>query len=102
MVGDPTIDVGTGGTGARAPQDFAINKEVPFSFLENAPIFLRKMCPRSVVPPGLRCFLRPWTRHQIEIFHRIPSRNSTSARQFTKRNWLQRAAIDIFRFKAKL
>ena len=30
---------------ARAPQDFAINKEVPFSFLESAPFFLRKKCP---------------------------------------------------------
>ena len=27
------------------PQDFAIKKEVPFSFLESAPFFLRKKCP---------------------------------------------------------
>ena len=46
------IDVGTGGgaLGARAPQDFVINKEVPFLFLESAPFLLRKRCPRSVVP----------------------------------------------------
>ena len=37
------IDVGTGGgTGGTCPQDFAINKEVPFLFLESAPFFLRK------------------------------------------------------------
>ena len=36
----PTIDVGTGGgTGGTCPQDFALNKEVPFLFLENAPFF---------------------------------------------------------------
>ena len=29
---DGGIDVGTGGTGGTCPQDFAINKEVPFSF----------------------------------------------------------------------
>ena len=35
---DSGIDVGTGGLGARAPhKDFAINKEVPFLFLESAP-----------------------------------------------------------------
>ena len=46
------IDVGAGGAlGVRAPQDFAINKEVPFLFSENFPCFLRKNCPRSVVPP---------------------------------------------------
>ena len=40
------IDVGTGGHwGHLAPQDFAMNKEVPFSFLENAPFFLRKTVP---------------------------------------------------------
>ena len=32
------------------PQDFAINKEVPFLFLESAPFFLRKKCQLSVVP----------------------------------------------------
>ena len=31
-----------GALGARAPQDFAINKEVPLPLLENAPFFLRK------------------------------------------------------------
>ena len=47
--------------GARAPQDFAINKEVPFSFLENAPFFLRKKCPRSVVAPKFEMLpIRPW------------------------------------------
>ena len=47
------IDVGTGegGTGGMCPQDFAMNKEVPSLFLENAPVFLRKKCPRSVMPP---------------------------------------------------
>ena len=39
-----------GALGARDPQDFAINEEVPFLFLESAPVFLRKKCPRSVVP----------------------------------------------------
>ena len=46
-----TIDVETRGTGDMCPQDFEINKEVPSKFLENAPFFLRKRCPRSVVPP---------------------------------------------------
>ena len=36
------IDVGTGmALGARAPQNFAINKEVPYS-IKNAPFFFRK------------------------------------------------------------
>ena len=47
----------------RVPQDFAVNKEVSFPFLENTPFFLMKKCPRSVVPPppsqSLRWFLRP-------------------------------------------
>ena len=51
---DLIIDVGTGGTlGARAPQDFAVNKEVPFLFLENARVYFGKKCPQSVMslPP---------------------------------------------------
>ena len=36
---------------ACVPQDFEINKEVPYSFLENAPFFLRKKCLQNVVPP---------------------------------------------------
>ena len=48
---DSSIDVGTGGLWGHVPQhDFAINKEVPFLFLESAPFFFRKKCPRSVVP----------------------------------------------------
>ena len=51
---DLIIDVGTGGTlGARAPQDFAVNKEVPILFLENARVYFGKKCPQSVMslPP---------------------------------------------------
>ena len=33
------------------PIDFAINKEVPLSFLENAPTFLRKKVPSKCCPP---------------------------------------------------
>ena len=44
------IDVGAGEHwGHVPPRDFAINKEVPFLFLESAPIFLTKKCPQSVV-----------------------------------------------------
>ena len=47
-----SIDIGTGEPfGAHALQDFAMKKEVPFSLSENAPFFLRKTCPRSIVPP---------------------------------------------------
>ena len=97
-----TIEIGTRGTGACAhppPQDFAINKEVPFQFIENDSFFLRKKCPWSVLPPSLRWFLRPclqmlyWKMkmkqhlHQTWIFpfgdltsHFFPSRCS-------KRKW---------------
>ena len=34
-----------GALGPHAPQDFAINKEIPFSFSENAPFFLRNKVP---------------------------------------------------------
>ena len=45
------IDVGSGGsTGGTCPQDFAMNKEVPFLVLENTPFFLRKNSLRSVMP----------------------------------------------------
>ena len=49
---------------ARAPpQNFAINKAVTFSFLENAPHSQGKNALESVVPPpSLRCFLRPCLR----------------------------------------
>ena len=40
-----------GALGARAHKDFSVNKEVPFLFLENAPFYLGKKCPLSVVPP---------------------------------------------------
>ena len=45
-------DVGTGRHwGHVPPQDFAINKEVPFSFLENAFFFLRKKVPSKCRAP---------------------------------------------------
>ena len=46
-----SIDIGTRGHwGHVPPQDFAINKEVPFLFLESAPFLLRRRCPQSAVP----------------------------------------------------
>ena len=48
-----------GGTRGTCPQGFAINKEVPLLFLEDAPIFLRKSALEALCPPSLRCFLRP-------------------------------------------
>ena len=47
----PSIAYEPGGTGGTCPKDVAVNKEVPFLFLENAPFFLRKEYPRIVVPP---------------------------------------------------
>ena len=45
-------DVGTGGRwGHVPPQDFSINKEVPFSCLEDAPFFLRKNVPSKCRAP---------------------------------------------------
>ena len=50
-----TIDVETRGHWGHKPnQDFAINKEVPFLSVENAPVFLGKKCPQSVVSPQVR------------------------------------------------
>ena len=40
-----------GALGARAPQSFSINKEVPFSCLEHAPFFLRKIVPSKCRAP---------------------------------------------------
>ena len=40
-----------GALGARAPQDFSINKEVPYSCLEHAPFFLRKNVPLKCRAP---------------------------------------------------
>ena len=40
-----------GALGALAPQDFAISKEVPFFFSENAPFFLRKIVPSKCRAP---------------------------------------------------
>ena len=46
------IEVGTGDTGCTLhPRDFAMNKEVPFLFVESALFSSGKKCPRSVVPP---------------------------------------------------
>ena len=42
-----------GTLGARAPQDFTINKEVPFSFLENALFFLKKIAPSNCRAPQI-------------------------------------------------
>ena len=39
------------GTGSTCPQDFSINKEVPFSCLEHAPFFLRKNVPSKCRAP---------------------------------------------------
>ena len=50
-----------GGKGHVPSQDFAINKELPFSFLGNAPYSLRRNMPSKCrALPSLRCFLRPW------------------------------------------
>ena len=40
-----------GALGARAPQDFAINKEVPFLFLEKKPLFLKEKVPSKCRAP---------------------------------------------------
>ena len=42
-----------GTLGARTPQDFAINKEVPFSFSESGPFFLRKSALKVSCPSKL-------------------------------------------------
>ena len=44
------IDLETGGTGGTCPQDFAINKEVPFLFSENA-LFLKEKSALKVSCP---------------------------------------------------
>ena len=44
------MHIGTGGHWG--PKDFTINREVQFQLLENAPFYLRKKCPPSVVPPA--------------------------------------------------
>ena len=69
------IDVGSGGsTGGTCPQDFAMNKEVPFLALENTPFFLRKKCHAL---PSLRCFLHPCTQQnglgilKISLTHNV-------------------------------
>ena len=43
--------VGAAGTGGTCPQDFAINIEVLFSFLENAPFYLRCNVPSKCRAP---------------------------------------------------
>ena len=48
-----------GALGARAPQRFCNKQRSSLFIFQNIPFFLRKKCPRSVVPPSLRCFLRP-------------------------------------------
>ena len=51
-----------GALGARASQDFAMNKEVSYSCRENAPVFVRKKLPSKCrALPSLSCFLRPWS-----------------------------------------
>ena len=54
------IDVGTGGgaLGVRPPR-FCNKQGSALFILENVPFLSRKKGPRSVVPPSLRCFLRP-------------------------------------------
>ena len=55
------IDVGTeGGIRGTCPPRFCNKQRIAIFILGNAPFSLRKKCPRSVVPPSLRCFLRPW------------------------------------------
>ena len=56
------LNVGTRGTWSTCPQDFAINKEMLFLFIENAPFFLRKKMPSKRRAPSSRCFLRPCSR----------------------------------------
>ena len=59
--------IGTrGALGARAPR-FAVNNKVPFSFGENVP-FLRKKCPRSIVPPNFE--MVPTSLGEILCFSR--------------------------------
>ena len=60
-----SIDVGAGGTGGTRPQDFAINKEVAFLVLKNAPFSQRKMPSKSLASSSLRYVLRPWTLMNI-------------------------------------
>ena len=97
-----SIDVGTGGTGGGAcPQDFAIDKEVSFLFLENAPFLLRKKCPRGVVSPKFEMlptsltqsssffkeyYVLPWrfVRYLTEHAEMLPSRQFKS---FVKCKW---------------
>ena len=67
------IVTGRGGAlGACAPRDFAINKEVPFSFLENVPFLLRKSALEVSCPPSLRSYVPGYvgkkSRNCSEIF----------------------------------
>ena len=75
IISDKTRDLGTEGTGGTCPQDFAINKEVPFLFSGHA-LQLNKKVPlkcRAPQPPSFRCFLRPWTKlnSTTDIIHQF-------------------------------
>ena len=64
---------------ARAPSPKILQwtRKCPFSF-RKCPFFVRKKCPRSVVPPSLRCFLRPW------LCYPPPPRDQSFPQNFSK------------------
>ena len=64
------IEVGTRGHRGHVPPRFCNKQRSVFFILENAPFFVRKKCPRSVVPLSLRCFLHPW--NSLPAFCKFP------------------------------
>ena len=71
MSGRANRDVGTGEHWGHVPQDFAVNKEVPFLFLENASFFLRNKVPSKCRAPKFEMLPTPliviaiWNMHNF-------------------------------------